>query len=720
MPRSFALAPVAVAVLLVAAITGPGCGSGSSGPGLTAGDAGSSSGSDAHGASDSTLFGGDSGQQLVIDPANSTLTVKGPGTTQQFTTHYAGSATPLAASWTLDLAGLGTLDATGLFTASGLLGGQATVQAAVGNATAKTAFTVKLALTDNPGNVAPGTQTQLLGGGTADAAFAWLYPYTGTVFPRGLSAPVLQFAGTPPDATLVHVSFSTFDYQGFYGASSPGAITLSQQLWQTITESASGTDTVNVQVTKISGGQVTGPITESWTIAQGSLKGTVYYNSYSSQLVGGGVQNGAVLSIKPGGTAQLLIGGQTTGECTVCHAVSANGSTLIAAHPTPAAANNYQSSSAYDLKNGNTEVFHSDSRADYAFGGLYPDGTMLMSLATFASSGNANYPQAPNVPGTQGLGAHPAQLLQTTTGAVIPAPGWDGVVANSVTPAFSPDGTKIAFTHYDEDQGHTLAAMSFALATHTFSGLADFATDPNNFLCWPAFTPDSGWVVYQTDNRADYGTWNSASNAAGRFDAKGDLYIAQLSTSTTARLDLADGYANGNLYLPYGTQEATVNYEPTVLPVAVGGYYWVVFTSRREYGNTIVTQDQEDQPRKKLWVAALDIDNPEHPSSSAHDISHPAFYLPGQEEPAGNSRGFWALDPCQANGTDCLTGDQCCSGFCRQSTGADGGTTFSCVPPPTGCSQQYEKCSQDADCCACAAGSQTKCINSFCACIGAQ
>ncbi|MGH7296013.1 MAG: TolB family protein, partial [Polyangiaceae bacterium] len=340
-----------------------------------------------------------------------------------------------------------------------------------------------------------------------------------------------------------------------------------------------------------------------------------------------------------------------------------------AAHPTPAAGNNYQSSSAYDLKNGNAEVFHSDSRSDYAFGGLYPDGSMLMSLATFATYGDPDYPQAPNVPGTQGLGAHPSQLLQTTTGAVIAAPGWDGVVANSVTPAFSPDGTKIAFTHYDKDQGHSLAVMDFAAATHTFSGLTDFATDPGNFLCWPAFTPDSGWVVYQTDNRADYATWNSASNAAGRFDAKGDLYVAQLASSTTARLDLVDGYASGALYLPYGAQEATVNYEPTVLPVAVGGYYWVVFTSRREYGNTIVTQDQEDQARKKLWVAALDIDNPEHPSASAHDISHPAFYLPGQEQPAGNSRGFWALDPCQANGTDCLTGDQCCSGFCRQSTG---------------------------------------------------
>jgi hypothetical protein len=497
-------------------------------------------------------------------------------------------------------------------------------------------------------------------------------------------------------------------------------VTLSPQLWQTITESASSTDAVKVQITKISGGMVTGPATETWTIAQGSLKGTVYYNSYSSALVGGGVQNGAVLSIKPGGTAQLLIGGTAEGQCTVCHAVSADGSTLIAAHPTPSAANNYQSSSAYDLKNNASQIYEQDTSADYAFGGLYPDGSLFMSLATFASSNDADYPQAPNVPGTQGVGAHPAQLMNTATGAVIPAPGWDGVVSNSVTPAFSPDGSKIAFTHYDKDQGHTLAFMDFVLASHTFSALTDFATDPTNFLCWPAFTPDTEWVIYQTDNRADYGTWNSANTPPGTFDAKGDLYVAHLPSNTTTRLDSVDGYANGQLYLPYGTVEATLNYEPTVLPVAVGGYYWVVFTSRRDYGNTIVTSDQEDQPRKKLWVAAIDIDNPEHPSTSAHDISHPAFYLPGQEEPAGNSRGFWALDPCQANGTDCLTGDQCCSGYCRQATGADGGATFECVAPPTGCSQEYEKCAVVGDCCSCGNGEQTACINSFCACLGAQ
>ncbi len=33
--------------------------------------------------------------------------------------------------------------------------------------------------------------------------------------------------------------------------------------------------------------------------------------------------------------------------------------------------------------------------------------------------------------------------------------------------------------------------------------------------------------------------------------------------------------------------DTTLNYEPTVLPVVSGGYAWVVFTSRRLYGNQL-------------------------------------------------------------------------------------------------------------------------------------
>ena len=104
----------------------------------------------------------------------------------------------------------------------------------------------------------------------------------------------------------------------------------------------------------------------------------------------------------------------------------------------------------------------------------------------------------------------------------------------------------------------------------------------------------------------------------------------------------------------------------------MGGYFWVVFTSHRSYGNTLPSMDNGDE-YGKLWVAAIDLNG-----APGADLSHPAFYLDGQETKADNLRGFWVLDPCKQDGASCASGDECCNGFCRG--GADGGLV--CVPPP--------------------------------------
>jgi hypothetical protein len=234
--------------------------------------------------------------------------------------------------------------------------------------------------------------------------------------------------------------------------------------------------------------------------------------------------------------------------------------------------------------------------------------------------------------------------------------------------------------------------MDFAMAQKTFSKLVDVATDPSSFLGWPAFTPDGGWVVYHADSNAQFETDNGAV---------GDLFIVDVATRTVHRLDALDGYKGSGsaTYLP--ANDPQLSFAPTVLPEAVGGYYWVVFTSHRSYGNSIVTQDNSDE-YGKLWVAALDI-NP----TPGKDASHPAFFLDGQETHADNLRGFWVLPPCKQNGQGCKSGDECCGGFCRS---YDGGAP-TCVPPPGGCSNEYEKCSTAADCC----NPAYQCINGRCA-----
>jgi hypothetical protein len=534
-------------------------------------------------------------------------------------------------------------------------------------------------LSENPAKLATATQTKLQGTGSADAGFKWVYPYDGTVFPRGLLSPTLQFAGGTSDAAYVHMTSKNLDYKGYFTSTGGTGLNFaaSENAWDAITHAVGATDVLTVAVTKISGTSVTGPISRSWHVAQGSLRGTIYYETYDSQIVGGGASDAGgllgllgpilgeadgigIMKITPGATQPVPL---KAGCGNVCHSASADGSTLVAATTTA-------SSASYDLKS-NTQLF-APANTEFTYAGLYPDGSFMMTATDFRASENTV-----------------SQLLDTKTGAKIAAPGWDGVVTRGGTTAFSPDGKQIAFVHEDKS-GHTLSKMDFDVTKKTFSNLVDLAVDPSGYIGWPAFTPDGKSIIY-----------HSGSDQAFETDegATGDVYLVDIASKTVHRLDALDGYTASGTYLP--ANDPKLNFAPTVLPEAVGGYFWTVFTSHRSYGNLLASQagvvpDQDG----KLWVSAIDIGAP-----AGTDASHPAFYLDGQELSADNLRGFWVLPPCEANGGACGSGDQCCSGFCRGS-----GSAMSCVMKPSGCSNDYESCNTAADCC----NTGDECINGRC------
>jgi hypothetical protein len=533
---------------------------------------------------------------------------------------------------------------------------------------------VKLELTENPANLDAPTEAALAAGGNADAGFRFLYPYDGTVFPRGLAAPVLQLDGEPATAVRVQIASKYLAYDGYFAGGDPTQVTLPAATWKAVTASAKANDPVVVKVTKASASGVSGPIQQTWTIAQGSLKGTVYYNSYDSPLAG---NTGATLKMKVGQPAAVLNGG-----CNVCHSVSANGNVLAEMH------SDYVSGATYDLVNGGATMAEIGSTA-FSFAAIYPDGSKLLSCGTLPGS----WP--PNVAGLSGN--QDSKLYDPKTGAEIPAQGIDGLKA--LMPAFSPDGKRLAFNHYAVDSGHTLAVMDFDTGANTFSNLVDVVSGNPQYVGWPAFLPDGKTVLFEV------GTSDQYRSDGGQL---GDLWAVDVASKAAVSLDALGGLANGSPTLPYGAEDVHLNYEPTVLPVAVGGYSWVLFTSRRRYGNTITEAGQDSPRRKKLWVAAIDLSAP-----PGKDPSHPAFYLPDQELAAGNMRGFWALDPCKADGNDCESADECCGGYCRDVAPDGGAPSKQCVPPPSGCANEFEKCTQASDCCGAAQG--FLCVNGHCA-----
>jgi hypothetical protein len=678
---------------------------------------------------------------ISISPSNPEIFVN-PATGKPdpitFTVTGAGN-TPV--EWVVSNPNLGTIDANGVFTPNGLTGGEGDIEVHVGNVVAKVHIVVHIQAEQN-GSTTPSTGDAGLGGlggvggeglggavpadvlavlkGTpsADAAVTLLYPYDATVFPLGVLPPLYQW--TPGghghfDAVYVHLSSPPYyDYKGYFARPAGLAATadfvrnsIPKEAWKAATESAAGS-TLKVELVLAAGGKAYGPITQTYKIALAPFNGRVYYQAYATAFVQnwspeltvwGARFGGATLSIAVGAEGPTLVAGSTTPDhsgCRVCHSVSAYGDRMVVQH-----GDDYTQTATIDLKNGNKET--SPYKAGtLGWAGLYPDGTLGLANSIDVTGSDSNDGDT--------------RLYDMSNGNVIPSPGLNEFATQIGLPAFSPDGKHAAFTLYagpstpaiGAADGRKLVSMDFNLATKTFS---------NPLLLWNAnagdqrpafltFMPGSDAVVFQH-------RWDNGDLASSWHGSRAEILWVDLATRTTHTLDRLNGIGpDGKRYIPTGPnnhdQDERLNYDPSISPVASGGYAWIVFMSRRLYGNVATSDPWASDPRehdirvdiatKKLWMAAIDLN-----AKPGTDPSHPAFYIPGQELKGINSRPFFALEPCLSDRGTCRTGIDCCSGFCRNGL---------CQPPTTNsCSKIDEKCAQTSDCC----DAYAQCLGGFCA-----
>jgi hypothetical protein len=600
---------------------------------------------------------------IFITPQDADLFVaNGMIPTQQYHASLNGADVTNQVAWSYARPEIGDIGAGSVFTPTGVVGGKAILTASLPKSQGQTSVSVTIRRVVNTANITPAEITQLnVPNAGADPSLKLLYPYPETVFPLGVLAPEMMWnGGSISDTYKITLVEKYYQYTEYLHVGTPASHLISETDWKSIEDSGAGpkTDPLQVSIVRKSGNSVYQPTQVQWHIAQGRLHGSVYYWELPD-VCGNG--NGRVLRIKPDSvmTDQFY----TTQDCYGCHSVSRDGKTMMAAFsngsPFP--------QQTLDLTQNPAQL---GAIQGQNLGGTFSafndknDKIMLSNDSAFNPSSSV------------------LRIVDATNGAVLNA---NAMGTGCGEPAWSPDGTKVAGICqlggggwiFDATKGN-LAIGDVAPDGFTVSNVHSIVQSGagQGRPAYPSFAPGSEYLAFGRP------TQGSRSTGDGQL-----WFVKNDGTGSTELLRAEQGLNN--------------SYNPVFAPLRAGGYFWLVFISRRDYGNH---QALLNANRQQLWITA--VEDPPNPNA---DPSQPAFYMRGQEDCGKSENAYYALDPCKDLGADCTSGVDCCGGQCVKDPNT---MNYVCgsPPPPGQCSQDGNSCKTKADCC----NVESDCIDNFC------
>ena len=599
---------------------------------------------------------------LQISPEDVVLEViDGVIPMQMFTATYDGQDVTDDVEWLYEKPTIGSMMMGATFVPTGTLAGIGTLHATYQGAQDETSVAVKIIKNIDPDGLEP-----MFGDPAgADPSLTIVYPYNETVFPLNGASQVLQWNGAQNgDIYKLQLTEQYYEYTIYYSSNLPGRHLIDDAEWKAISESGQGpkSDPLMVKLQRHSNGTTYEPIEQTWHIAQARLPGRVYYWELPDACNNGA--NGRVLTVKPSdATAEEFY---NDGNCWGCHTVSRDGRTVMGTFsqgaPFPMASIDVSVQPAVigdiDKADGVSGVFsafnHDGSKLLFSLnGGGYGASSTRLKVADAVTAAILNDDVMAAAYPAGGCG-EPAWSFQGELIAAIcgmNGGGWtfDSSAGDLVIADVNPDG-------------HTVSNITTLVPAAGGTGRP----------AYPNFSPGDEWLVF--------GRPTSGSRSTGN----GDLWIVGTDGNDLRKLAIASSDNR--------------SFNPTFAPLRAGGYFWVTFITRRDYGNTLVGAN-----RQQLWITAIS-----DPPNELDDPSNPPFYVRGQEDCAKSENAFFAPDPCiEDPDATCESGIDCCGGQCVKPFED---ANYKICGEAGDCVELGNACEQDADCC----NPLAKCVDGYC------